>query len=101
MGSSKLSSSSSHISYLWRPHRDGCIECDHTGYKGRICLGEVLPVSERIQKAVHDPDQTVSNLQIIALADPDFVPLALDGLVKALRGLVTIKDVLRVVDQPV
>ena len=29
----------------------------------------------------------------------NFVPLALDGLTKALRGIVTIKDVLHVIDR--
>lgn len=92
-------SSRIHITHLWRPHREGCDACEHTGYSGRVALTEALPVTEAIQQAIIDPDMTASSLQTLAIKQERFVPLALDGLVKALRGLVTIKDVLHAVDR--
>lgn len=93
------SSTRAHITHLWRPHREGCDACNHTGYSGRVALTEALPLTEPIQQALLDPDMTASSLQTFAIKQERFVPLALDGLVKALRGLVTIKDVLNAVDR--
>ena len=94
----RASSTSNRITHLWRPHREGCESCKHTGYTGRTAIVEVLPVSENIQHALLSPQTTQASLQALAIKE-GFVPLALDGLVKALRGLVTIKDVLHVVDK--
>ena len=94
----RMSSTSSQITHLWRPHREGCETCNHTGYVSRIALVEVLPLSDKMQQALMAPNMTTAELQAAALKE-GFVPLALDGLVKALRGLVTIKDVLHVVDR--
>lgn len=96
---SRLSSNNHTITHLWRPNKNGCNDCGHTGYKGRTLLGEVLVVDDAIQKALHDPKQTPAELQSIALKNPQFIPIALDGLVKALRGQIAIKDVLHVVDR--
>ena len=43
----------------------------------------------------HRPHQ----MEKIDLRKVDFIPMALDGIIKALRGVVTIKDVLYVVDR--
>jgi type IV pilus assembly protein PilB len=94
----RLNSTPTKITHLWRPRREGCEHCNHTGYTGRVALVEVLPVSEAIQHAILSPQTTAASLQTHALKE-NFVPLALDGLTKALRGIVTIKDVLHVVDR--
>ena len=91
-------SSASKITHLWRPHREGCETCNHTGYKGRVAITEALAISDSIQQALLSEKTTAASLHAAALKD-GFVPLALDGLVKALRGIVTIKDVLHVVDR--
>lgn len=91
-------SSTSKITHLWRPKRDGCQHCNHTGYNGRVALVEVMPLSETLQHALLAPQTTAASLQAHALKE-NFVPLALDGITKALRGIVTIKDVLHVVDR--
>lgn len=97
-GDARPNSTSNRITHLWRPHREGCDACNHTGYSGRTAIVEVLPVSEIIQHALLSQQTTAASLQAIAIKE-GFVPLALDGLVKALRGIVTIKDVLHVVDK--
>jgi len=95
----QLSSNTQTIHFLWRARKGGCSVCHNTGYQGRTCIGEVLQLNNDIQKALHDTNHTAASMQALAVKNPDFVPLALDGLVKALRGLTTIKDVLRVVDR--
>jgi type II secretory ATPase GspE/PulE/Tfp pilus assembly ATPase PilB-like protein len=87
-------STPTHISYLWRASEHGCDACQHSGYQGRTALVEVLPSSELIQKALMSHEITsVAALHRIAL-QAGFTPLALDGLIKALRGQTTIKEVL-------
>lgn len=95
----RLSSTEHGITHLWKSHKQGCDACQHTGYKGRTLLGEVLAIDGDIQRALHDAEQTPASLQLVALKNPQFIPLALDGLVKALRGQIAIKDVLHVVDR--
>lgn len=98
MGDKQANSTPTKITHLWRPHREGCEHCKHTGYNGRVALVEVMPINEHIQHALLSPETTTTSLQALANKH-GFVPMALDGIVKALRGAVTIKDVLYVVDR--
>jgi type II secretory ATPase GspE/PulE/Tfp pilus assembly ATPase PilB-like protein len=96
----QLSSSATQISHAWRPHPEGCSSCDHTGYRGRGAIVEVLTNTEALQKGLMD--RTVASipaLQKMAVRD-GFVPMALDGLIKALRGQTTIAEVLHAVSAP-
>jgi type IV pilus assembly protein PilB len=90
----QLSSTPSAITHLWRASNAGCETCDHSGYTGRIAITEVLHSSEALQKALLKGDiHSVGELQAIAVKE-GFIPLALDGLVKALRGQTTVAEVL-------
>lgn len=90
------STSSKTITHLWRPNREGCEACGHTGYNGRTALTEVLTFSDRVHKALLDPKTTTASLQASLIKNEEFVPLALDGITKSLRGHVAMHDVLRV-----
>ncbi|HET7302866.1 MAG TPA: ATPase, T2SS/T4P/T4SS family [Candidatus Saccharimonadales bacterium] len=90
------STSSKTITHLWRPNREGCEACGHTGYNGRTALTEVLTFSDRVHKALLDPKTTSASLQASLIKNEGFVPLALDGITKSLRGHVAMHDVLRV-----
>jgi type II secretory ATPase GspE/PulE/Tfp pilus assembly ATPase PilB-like protein len=81
------------ITSLWRANDEGCEACNHTGYEGVAAVVEVLPLSANLQKEVldHQPAQT---LHATALKE-GFVPMGLDGLIKALRGQTTVAEVLR------
>jgi type II secretory ATPase GspE/PulE/Tfp pilus assembly ATPase PilB-like protein len=90
------SSTTAHITHLWRAKPAGCESCDHTGYRGHVALVEVLQNTDAIQKqllAPHTP--TIQTVHQAALKD-GFIPLALDGLIKSLRGETTVEEVLRV-----
>ena len=91
-----LSSTPYGITTLWQAHEAGCSACDHTGYNGQVAITEVLTSSSLLQRALLAPDiPSAARLQSSLLTN-GFVPLALDGLVKSLRGMTTITEVLRV-----
>lgn len=93
----QLSSSATAITSLWRASSLGCETCERTGYQGRTTIVEVLQNTNALQKALLAAEApTVAGLQAIAVKD-GFVPMALDGLVKALRGQTTIAEVLHAV----
>lgn len=81
------------ITSLWRANEEGCEECSHTGFEGVVALVETLEVSPAVQKALleHESARAIQNLAL----KEGFVPLGLDGLVKALRGQTTVSEVLR------
>ena len=93
-GGEMLNSSPKHITHLWRAHAEGCIHCEHSGYLGRAGIVEVLPMNESLRSLLLGPT-SVSNLERTA-AEANVVPLRLDGLVKALRGISTTEEILRV-----
>lgn len=90
----KLSSSETAIARLWRPHDGGCANCNHSGYKGRVGIYEVLANSEPIQKMIVS-SSTSESIQKTAI-DEGMITMRLDGLVKALRGQTSVEEVLRV-----
>ena len=79
---------------LWRPNPDGCDECRHVGYKGRIGIYEVLGITRAVQKMITE-NETSDRLQDQAISD-GMVTMQADGLVKTLRGNTTLDEVLRV-----
>jgi type IV pilus assembly protein PilB len=91
----QFGSSPTGITYLWRPDPEGCESCEHTGYSGRTAIVEVLSNTDQLHKALMGRDiDSVSAVQKAVLKD-GFVPMAVDGLVKALRGKTTVTEVLR------
>lgn len=90
----KLSSTDTTITRLWRPHDGGCENCNHSGYKGRIGIYEVLNNTEEIQKMIVG-NNTSEDIQKTAGA-AGMITMQLDGLVKALRGQTSVEEVLRV-----
>ncbi|HUS26016.1 MAG TPA: GspE/PulE family protein [Nevskiaceae bacterium] len=94
MGTDKLlNSTPAHITHLWRKSDDGCEACHHTGYTGGLMIVEVLSNSDHLQKLLSGTP-TASALHSAALKD-GFTPMALDGLIKALRGETSLDEVLR------
>ena len=78
---------------LYRPV--GCSACSKTGYRGRVALHEVMPVSEDIERLAVE---RASAVQIGHVAeDQGMVSLRLDGMFKVLQGVTTLEEILRVV----
>jgi type IV pilus assembly protein PilB len=90
----ELSTSSGGVERLWGAHQDGCAACNHTGYKGRIGIYEVLQNSDKIQRLIIG-NSTSEELQSTAISE-GMLTMQLDGFIKALRGETSIQEILRV-----
>jgi len=77
---------------LWRPV--GCRSCSNTGYRGRIALHEVMPVTEEIERLAvsHSSAHDVQRAAISEGMDM----LRVDGLRKAAAGDTSLQEVMRV-----
>lgn len=93
-GETPLSTTDSAITSLWRAHPDGCDECSHTGYRGRIGIYEALGTTIPIQKLIM-ASGTSNQIQDQAIQE-GMITMQIDGTIKALRGVTTIAEVLRV-----
>jgi len=93
----ELSTSDTKIIKLWRAHDNGCENCGHTGYKGRMGIYEVLDNSVEIQKLIVG-SSTSEIIQNQAVKD-GMVTMQIDGLVKSLRGQTSLEEILRVTSE--
>lgn len=93
-GDTPLATTDTSIANLWRAKQDGCDECSHTGYKGRIGIYEVLGNTIPIQKLIM-ASGTSNQIQDQAIQE-GMTTMQTDGMIKALRGSTTVAEVLRV-----
>lgn len=93
-GDTPLSTDQAGIQVLWRAHQGGCDECAHTGYKGRIGIYEALGNTISVQKLIM-ANGTSNQIQDQAILE-GMMTMQIDGTIKALRGMTTIAEVLRV-----
>jgi len=75
----------------------GCIKCNRTGFTGRIALFEVLSMTDSLADVIlRDP----SEVNIKKEAEKQgMVTMKQDGILKALAGITTIEEVLRVAEE--
>jgi len=82
---------------LYAPRPDGCDKCQGFGYKGRIGIYQVMPISEAMKRLIMEGSNA------IALADQasrEGIPdLRKSGLKKAKDGLTSLEEVNRVVNK--
>ncbi len=73
----------------------GCAKCDFTGYFGRTMIAEILVVDDEIARLI---SEGATKFEILHYAEErgDFEPMVKDGVQKALAGITTIEEVLRV-----
>lgn len=93
-GDTPLSTSENEILSIWHANPEGCDECNHSGYRGRMGIYEVLDITVNIQKLI-TANATSNDIQEQAIKD-GMITMQIDGLIKALRGITTIEEVLRV-----
>lgn len=72
----------------------GCQECGNTGFLGRIGIFEVLPVSDTLGKMIlsHADDTEIEKRAV----EEGMITMKQDGYLKALEGVTTMEEVLRV-----
>jgi type IV pilus assembly protein PilB len=80
---------------LYKANENGCAKCSGTGYKGRIGLYEVMPMSEEIQRlVVKEASATFIMNQAI---EDGLLTMRDDGFFKVKMGSTSIEEVMRVV----
>ena len=72
----------------------GCSACGEIGYKGRQAIIEFLPMSESIRKQIMSHKEA-EDIQKQAIKE-GMLTLYEDGILKALQGVTTLQEVLRV-----
>ncbi|MFC2539165.1 MAG: type IV-A pilus assembly ATPase PilB, partial [Lautropia mirabilis] len=75
----------------------GCERCNGSGYKGRVGIYQVMPISEEIQRIILNSGNA---MEIAAQAKREGVnDLRTSGLIKVKQGLTTIEEVLGVTNE--
>jgi len=72
----------------------GCDNCGNTGYRGRLAIHEVLPVTAGLRPLIIR-NAPADEIKRKALSE-GMLSLKMDGIQKALEGLTTIEEVMRV-----
>ncbi|MFZ1258796.1 MAG: GspE/PulE family protein [Candidatus Saccharimonas sp.] len=93
-GDTPMSCTEQTVTTIWKANPEGCDECSHTGYKGRIGIYEVLGVTHPIQQLITS-NATSNQIQEQAIAE-GMTTMQTDGVIKSLRGNTTLEEVLRV-----
>jgi type II secretory ATPase GspE/PulE/Tfp pilus assembly ATPase PilB-like protein len=73
----------------------GCPVCGNTGYKGRIGIYEIVNISKKIQDMINDRSPAIK-IQEYAVKEEGMLLMRQDGILKALKGLTTVEEVIRV-----
>lgn len=92
-GDVPLSSTTTAFTTLWKNSPEGCDDCNGSGFRGRVGIYEVLGSSETLQKLIVS-NATSAQIQAQAIIE-GMITMQIDGLVKALRGITTIEEILR------
>lgn len=76
----------------------GCDACSHTGYRGRVGIYELLPISSEVQELII---ARASSADISRAACRSGMQLMFDdGFIKAMAGMTTLEELLRVAAPP-
>lgn len=72
---------------------DGCEKCGFTGYKGRMAVQEILPITEQITGLIlhHDSEAVIQK----AARQHGFISLKQDGIDKVMAGYTTVAELIR------
>ena len=71
----------------------GCDECRGTGYRGRIGIFELLPITNELRESIL---QRRSNADLKNIAQKTMVTMHQDALQKAAAGVTSLDEILRV-----
>jgi type IV pilus assembly protein PilB len=75
----------------------GCDQCNHTGYRGRVGIYEVMPVNDKLRRMVAQRGNE-AQLRDTAI-EAGMISLGEDGLMKVKAGVTTPEELLRVVTE--
>ena len=72
----------------------GCVRCNHTGYRGRLGIYEVMPINDGLRKLILEKG-SADEMRDYA-REQGMVTLREDGLEKIKDGVTSVAEVLRV-----
>lgn len=72
----------------------GCAHCGNLGYQGRVAVAEIITITEEIRKIINDSSNIIEISKL--LVKQDFINLTQDCLLKAMAGITTLDEVVRV-----
>ena len=72
----------------------GCKRCNHTGYYGRIGVFELLIVNDAVKEVILQKRPS-HEIRQACMDSTGLISIREDGIVKAIRGLTTLSEVLR------
>jgi len=75
-------------------HGKGCGHCGNTGYSGRVAISEVLFITKELKELI-SADKGELTIEEIRKYQK-FISIKQDGIIKAMKGVTTIEEVLRV-----
>jgi type IV pilus assembly protein PilB len=76
------------------PVAAGCEECSHTGYKGRVCIVEMLEVDFEMKDLILNDASTTKMIE--SARRKGMITMREDGMLKVLQGITTLEEVHRV-----
>jgi len=75
----------------------GCDQCNHTGYRGRIGIYEVMKVTDKVRRLISSR-APIDQIREAAIAS-GMISLGEDGLAKVKSGITTPEELIRVVTE--
>ena len=72
----------------------GCPRCGGSGYSGRVAITEVIDINDELREKIIDQEKSIK-LEDVKNSQT-FVSMKQDGIIKTLKGLTTMEEVLRV-----
>ena len=72
----------------------GCLQCSNTGYRGRTAIYELMPATDALRAVLNQASPSLTAL--LQTAGPNFRNLRQDGLIKAVRGVTSLAEVLAI-----
>ncbi len=74
----------------------GCSHCENTGFTGRVAISEVIDINDTLKEMINKGDK---NFDINAVkASQDFISIRQDGIIKVVKGITTMEEILRVIE---
>jgi type IV pilus assembly protein PilB len=77
---------------IFKHHPKGCVRCNHTGYKGRVGIHELMVINEEMIEAINKGSET-AELKRIAVRN-GMMTLHQDSLLKVKEGISTFEEAL-------
>jgi len=75
----------------------GCDACQNIGFKGRIGIYEIMPITGEMEKTIVSGNLSEYDIKNMATKD-GVITMAQDGLLKALDGITSVEEVFRVAE---